>query len=81
VEGGHICIGIQPQGSAIIFEVTDTGGGINGYQPASLFTKGIGLENTRQRLHKLFGAELKVAPNLPKGFQVQFALPLKPQHA
>lgn len=81
VEGGSISIRVKPAGSQLLFEVADTGRGINGHQPATLFQKGIGLENTRQRLHKLYGAELKVMANTPKGFRVQFALPFQPKSA
>lgn len=80
VAGGAIRVRAELRGSEVEFEVTDTGNGINGYEPASLFTKGIGLENTRQRLRKMYGTELQVAAAQPQGFRVQFSLPLQPAH-
>ncbi|OLY90903.1 Histidine kinase-, DNA gyrase B-, and HSP90-like ATPase [Cnuella takakiae] len=78
LEGGSISVRVQKDGGSVQFEVADTGKGINGYQPGQLFTKGIGLENTRQRIQKLYGAPLSVQPNEPVGFRVLFALPLQP---
>lgn len=76
VEGGTITISIQVGEQAVLFEVSDTGKGINGTLPGQLFSKGIGLENTRQRLRRVYGTELRIVPNTPKGVRVQFALPL-----
>jgi hypothetical protein len=79
VEGGVVQLSIQMQGSKVHFAVSDTGKGINGTPHEKLFTKGIGLENTRQRLRRLFGEELQVASNQPAGFAVSFSLPFQPQ--
>lgn len=77
VEGGKIFIRIQQQANSVSFEIRDTGKGINGTAQEQLFQKGIGLENTRQRLLRLYNAPLVVKNGEPRGCSVQFSLPLQ----
>jgi LytS/YehU family sensor histidine kinase len=76
VEGGRIHIAIKKVEDKVRFTISDTGKGINGTPHDQLFKKGIGLENTRQRLLRLYGEELHLKPLSPKGVSVVFSLPL-----
>lgn len=77
LEGGSICIRIRQQGGKVAFEVSDTGKGINGATQEHLFSKGIGLENTRRRLLRLYNTPLHISNGEPTGCLVQFSLPLQ----
>ncbi len=79
VEGGRIEITIRQSGSKIVVTIADSGKGINGTPKETLFSKGIGLENTRQRLKRLYDEDLSIGTHLPTGFAVSFCLPLHPQ--
>jgi LytS/YehU family sensor histidine kinase len=79
IEGGSVQLSIRHEGGKVHFAVSDTGRGINGTPREELFAKGIGLENTRQRLKRIFGEELCVGPQQPTGFAVSFSLPLHQQ--
>jgi LytS/YehU family sensor histidine kinase len=76
VEGGHIALTIQRNAGQVHFEISDTGKGINGTPQEKLFGKGIGLDNTRQRLLRLYGSHLHISNGSPKGCLVQFSLPI-----
>lgn len=81
IEGGLLTISIVKEKEAVRFTVSDTGKGINGTPVAEIFQKGIGLENTRQRLVRLYNTGLHIETLAPKGFSVYFSLPLQKQSA
>lgn len=76
LEGGRITITIKRQETALYFSISDSGKGINGTPPGQLFQKGIGLENTRQRLLRLYNTPLHIEALQPRGCIVYFSLPL-----
>lgn len=75
--GGTIFITVKRVDQNICFEIRDSGKGINGTLPHTLLVKGIGLQNTRQRLLRLYGRDLHLAPGRHSGFAVSFTLPLQ----
>jgi len=80
VEGGTVRVCIEKKGDKVHFEVSDTGKGINGDTPEILSHKGIGLENTRRRLKRLYDADLHLLTNEPRGLRVIFELPESTQN-
>lgn len=72
IEGGEIIIRIQRQEDKIQFEVSDTGVGIK--DKSKLFDVGVGLTNTKLRLEKMYGSEMKISDNIPKGLKIQFSI-------
>ncbi|HEX8334965.1 MAG TPA: histidine kinase [Segetibacter sp.] len=75
VEGGVVSVKIFLEENKINFEIRDTGAGLNGYSVSRLFSKGIGLSNTRQRLKKLYNEDINIVANTPKGTTVSFNIP------
>ena len=76
VEGGRVLIRIATCRDHVFFEVHDTGRGINGSTKEQFFQKGIGLENIRQRLRRLYNTELLIENAMPQGFSASFMLPI-----
>lgn len=76
ITGGTITIKVKREGSKVYFEISDTGAGLNGTELGTIFTKGIGLSNTKERLEKLYNEPIQIKPNAPKGTMVLFAIPL-----
>lgn len=72
IEGGEIYIRIKKKEDKLYFEISDTGVGVK--DKNAIFNKGIGLTNTKLRLEKMFGSELHISDNLPKGLKIEFAL-------
>lgn len=72
IEGGEIAIRVKRNGRNIQFEVSDTGVGVK--DKSKLFKLGVGLTNTKLRLEKQYGSELKISDNLPRGLKIEFAL-------
>ncbi|MEM6965500.1 MAG: histidine kinase [Bacteroidota bacterium] len=72
IEGGEIGIRIQRAGEKIQFEVSDTGVGVA--DKSKLFDVGVGLTNTKLRLEKMYGTQLKISDNLPRGLKIEFAI-------
>lgn len=70
-----IRIAARREGAQLILQVTDDGAGA----PASEMKEGIGLGNTRRRLHHLYGDDCRfeAAPRANGGFKVRLALPYK----
>lgn len=77
VEGGTIAIIVEKIGGAVQISICDTGAGLPGTLPHLAFEKGIGLNNTRLRLQKLYGSDMNLEPNYPSGVKVSFRLPIK----
>jgi hypothetical protein len=76
MKGGIIRLNIKVVVDKMKFEILDTGAGLNGYSPKDIFHKGIGLQNTRLRLLKLYNEEIIICNNNPKGTKVLFSIPL-----
>ena len=80
IEGGIIQLNIKVGQAKIYFEVIATGAGLNGHRGKNIFQSGIGLQNTRLRLAKLYNEVLQVNSHSPRGTKVHFSIPLKPYH-
>ncbi len=72
IDGGEISIRIKRNGANIQFEVADTGVGVK--DKNKLFDIGVGLTNTKLRLEKMYGAEMKITDNVPQGLKIEFAI-------
>jgi len=72
IEGGEVSLQIQRLGEKIWIEIADTGVGVKNKK--AMWSKGIGLKNTAQRLEKMYGAALKLEDNLPSGLKISFEL-------
>ncbi|MBT8274263.1 MAG: histidine kinase [Bacteroidia bacterium] len=72
IEGGTISITIKKKGDKLAFEIADTGIGVSNKE--SLFEKGIGLNNTRLRLEKMYQSKLMLSDNVPQGLKINFAI-------
>jgi two-component system, LytTR family, sensor kinase len=74
IEGGSITLSISRKDDLLSFSITDTGKGLNGHRHR-LF-EGVGLNNTRLRIEKSVGRELRITDNQPQGVIVSFELPI-----
>ena len=73
VEGGTVRISVVDMGEEIEISIIDDGVGFN---PSSQsMGNGVGLDNTRKMLDRLYGRPLHLIPSLPHGTMVQFRLP------
>lgn len=72
IEGGSISITIFKREDKLMFEIADTGVGIKDKE--AVFSKGIGLSNTRLRLQKMYESNLEIFDNSPQGAIVKFAI-------
>lgn len=72
IDGGSIAITILKEGDKLKFEISDTGVGIR--DKSAVFGKGLGLTNTKVRLHKMYESKLELLDNSPSGLTVRFAL-------
>lgn len=72
IEGGTISITIKKKGDKLAFEIADTGVGVKNKE--SLFEKGIGLNNTRLRLEKMYQSQMMLSDNIPRGLKINFAI-------
>ncbi len=77
LEGGEIKLRIVNAVDRLIITVSDTGKGIDEEMKANIFDQGIGLRNTRERLKKMYGSDLELLPNTPRGLVVKFSIPQK----
>ena len=74
IEGGDITVQISRQANVLVFQISDTGKGINGHR--NRLFEGVGLNNTRLRIEKSVGRELRITDNEPHGTMVAFELPV-----
>lgn len=72
IQGGEIRIKISREDEKLKFIVSDTGIGIKDKE--SIFDSGIGLHNTRQRLHKMYNSTVEVSDNHPNGLTISFSI-------
>jgi sensor histidine kinase YesM len=73
IEGGEVTLTINEQNGLLRFDVTDTGVGLNGHRHH--LYEGVGLSNTKLRLEKMYGGQLQVTDNQPRGLSVTFQIP------
>lgn len=71
IEGGEVSVKVYQTEAGIQFEVADTGVGVK--DKAVLFS-GVGLSNTKLRIEKRYGTEMKFSDNLPSGLKIEFAI-------
>jgi two-component system, LytTR family, sensor kinase len=76
IEGGIIHIGMKKIANKVHISISDTGQGMEGDIGPAIFTKGIGLRNTNQRLEKLFDEKITVTKNSPSGLIFSFNIPI-----
>ncbi len=72
IQGGMISIVIKKRAGKLAFEITDTGVGIQ--DKTKIFDKGIGLNNTKLRLEKMYDTTLELKDNAPNGLKISFAI-------
>ena len=72
IEGGKITIKIHRKKGKLAFEISDTGVGVDDKE--ELFRNGIGLNNTRMRLEKMYHSHMSISDNLPHGLKINFAI-------
>jgi sensor histidine kinase YesM len=72
IEGGEVLLKASKVGDAVAIEVTDTGMGFR-----NSTSNGIGLQNVRERLDKLYEgrATLSIEDNLPSGTKITIRIP------
>ncbi|PZR28914.1 MAG: sensor histidine kinase [Citrobacter freundii] len=75
VKGGSVSITCQLQGELVQIIVSDSGVGYDG-DLDEIFTKGIGLRSTAERIDRLYNEKLIVRRNL-KGLRFMFNIPYK----
>ncbi len=72
IEGGEIKIEIKKQGDKMLFTVSDNGVGVNDL--SALIGSGVGLSNTNFRLEKMYGSQIDILHNTPKGMILSFSI-------
>jgi two-component system LytT family sensor kinase len=75
--GGEIVVSARSDSGRLRIVVSDSGPGFQG-DSEQLFTRGVGLRNTRERLRMLYGERhgLKIGDRSRHGFRVEISLPL-----
>ena len=81
ITGGAIHIDIRKEEEELRVTIRDTGVGIEKGAAGEIWTKGVGLSNTNQRLEKMYGKGLDIADNEPNGLIVKFSTQLKKTEA
>lgn len=78
IDGGHITVSAASGNGTLTLTVCDTGLGLD--EPSSKAGTHLGLKNTRERLHALYGerAALTLVPNQPTGALARLTLPVSP---
>lgn len=72
IEGGQVTVQIHRFGEKLQIQIADTGVGVK--DKKAIWSKGIGLKNTAQRLEKMYGTVLHLEDNLPSGLKISFEL-------
>lgn len=72
IEGGQVTVQIHRIGEKLQVQIADTGVGV--VDKKAIWSKGIGLKNTAQRLEKMYGTVLRLEDNLPSGLKISFEL-------
>lgn len=79
ITGGNVVISAFKDADNLLIRVSDTGIGIDKEAKNNVFTKGVGLFNTHQRLTKMYGKGLELLDNDPSGLIIQFSINLNPK--
>ena len=74
IEGGSITVQVSREAGVLAFQISDTGKGLNGHR--NRLFEGVGLNNTRLRIEKSVGRQLRITDNQPQGTIVAFELPV-----
>ncbi len=74
IEGGDITVQITREAGLLAFRIIDTGKGLNGHR--NRLFEGVGLNNTRLRIEKSVGGQLRITDHQPRGTVVAFELPV-----
>ncbi len=79
VNGGAICISARVFAGALLLEVADDGPGMDTAVQPKHKRNGVGLANTRERLHELYGANQSFALSRtdPHGLTINIRIPLE----
>ncbi|OEK04046.1 sensor histidine kinase [Roseivirga misakiensis] len=77
ITGGEMMVSIRKGAEGLQVEVSDTGSGIDLESKEDVFTKGVGLSNTHERLEKMYGHGLELSHNEPSGLVVRFSVNLR----
>lgn len=72
IEGGQVTVQIHRFGEKLQIQIADTGVGV--VDKKAIWSNGIGLKNTAQRLEKMYGTVLRLEDNLPSGLKISFEL-------
>ena len=75
ITGGSVFIDVRRDKEELQVIISDTGAGIEKGAENGIWTKGVGLSNTHQRLEKMYGKGLEVVDNEPNGLIVKFTIP------
>jgi two-component system LytT family sensor kinase len=75
-EGGSLLISAHVLNDRLVIEIADDGPGVDG-EPRSTNGGGVGLRNTRERLHQMYGEDfsLELTRARPNGLRVIMAFP------
>ena len=72
IDGGEISIEVKKVNSKLSFKISDTGKGVK--DKSRMYDNGIGLNNTKLRLEKQYGSEMKISDNMPRGLKIEFQI-------
>lgn len=75
VKDGYIKLSSERKENAIIVTISDNGKGFDAEQPHS----GVGIDNSRERLKRLIGADVKIESRPNNGTSVTVTIPIKEQ--
>ncbi|MBC6995965.1 histidine kinase [Neolewinella lacunae] len=74
VGAGELSVRVSWEGELLAFEIRDTGVGLAAEDREKIFTRGLGLANTRLRLQRMYGTDLHLANLSPSGLGVSFRI-------
>ena len=82
-EGGTLRIVAKAHGDALLLTVADDGPGLDNNVPSAGKSRGVGLQNTRERLRQLYGERqaFTLGPNEPTGLVITINLPCETEDA
>lgn len=72
IKPSTLIIKIEKIKNQLHYAIEDTGIGITDKE--TVFSKGLGLSNTKMRLQKIYNADLKIEDNIPTGTKISFVI-------
>ncbi|WP_299212829.1 histidine kinase [uncultured Dokdonia sp.] len=72
IKPSTLIIKIEKVRDQLHYTIEDTGVGITDKE--AVFSKGLGLSNTKMRLQKIYNADLKIEDNIPSGTKISFVI-------